>query len=357
MNYLIVTIKTFLHFLILKLARILNLYIGNNRFGFLYRPGDYYLKMSLRNYFYDINKFLNSSTSNTIPSDEQNLIARIIAHYHVLEKGLTMPEPRLGFGTDVAKSLITHLKKYFEKDYDVNHLQIQVAIKVLSDYVYFNMKMADFDTLIISEVNKIKKEYQKNELGSGGIKKITKKEYLQSSRLSFDKMVKARCSVRNFSSEKVSEEIIDKCIEMALRTPSVCNRQSWSTITIFETGMIKKVLQLQNGNRGFGHLINCLIVVKSNLRSFYQYQERNQAFIDSGMFAMSLIYAVQSQGLGAISLNWAVDLNRDIELHNLLEIDDEEIVSMLIGVGHLRDEFSVPYSARKSVYDTNTKWV
>ncbi|WP_219584364.1 nitroreductase family protein, partial [Vibrio parahaemolyticus] len=40
-------------------------------------------------------------------------------------------------------------------------------------------------------------------------------------------VVNSRVSCREFTTEKVSEEKVKGAIELALKTPSVCNRQLW----------------------------------------------------------------------------------------------------------------------------------
>ena len=67
------------------------------------------------------------------------------------------------------------------------------------------------------------------------------------------------------------------------------------------------------------------------------------------MFAMSLIYALHSLGLGTCCLNWCVNNTEDKLLREFIPIEDKEVVIMMIAVGNLPDEFDVPYSQRKPI--------
>src|SRR5690606_10859956 len=55
-------------------------------------------------YLYDLKRFyIHSGTDGE--ATEIKLIEKIITKYHIIEKGLTMPNARLGFGKDVVISL------------------------------------------------------------------------------------------------------------------------------------------------------------------------------------------------------------------------------------------------------------
>ncbi|EAZ90593.1 nitroreductase family protein [Crocosphaera chwakensis] len=138
---------------------------------------------------------------------------------------------------------------------------------------------------------------------------------------------------------------------MAQKTPSVCNRQS-SKVYVFSRDEDKqKILSYQNGNRGFGEQASKVLIVTSNMEHFTSIGERNQCWIDGGMYAMSLVYALHSLGLGTCCLNWSVECRVDKQLREVAEISDSEAVIMMIAVGHLTDELKVAQSPRKKIED------
>ena len=171
---------------------------------------------------------------------------------------------------------------------------------------------------------------------------------LASRRADFKAFSQTRFSIRDFSEKAVAIGLIEDAIRVAQKTPSVCNRQT-SRVHVVRGAKKKRLLECQNGNRGFGDLADTVLVVSSDLCSFCGVQERNQAFIDGGMFAMSLLLGLHYVGLGACALNWSVDREADQRLREFFSIEDSECIVLLIAVGHLPEQFSVARSARKEL--------
>jgi len=102
---------------------------------------------------------------------------------------------------------------------------------------------------------------------------------------------------------------------------------------------------------GFGEDIPVLLVLTSDLEWFVSAQERNQAWIDGGMFAMSLVLALHSFGLGTCCLNWCATPEQDEKLHSALAIPESHVVTMMIAVEHLPEVFRVTRSNRKKLHE------
>ena len=172
---------------------------------------------------------------------------------------------------------------------------------------------------------------------------------MQKSKIDLTEFFACRYSIRNFTDEEVDYNLIEQAIRMAQKTPSVCNRQS-SKVYIFRNEEDRQlVLSYQNGNRGFGHLVNKVLIVTSDLQNFVSVGERNQCWIDGGMYAMSVVYALHSLGLGTCCLNWSVEYEVDRRLRKAANIPDSEAVIMMIAVGHIPEQLSVAQSPRKSI--------
>jgi nitroreductase len=77
--------------------------------------------------------------------------------------------------------------------------------------------------------------------------------------------------------------------------------------------------------------------------------ERNQPWIETGMFAMSLIYALHAMGLGTCCLNWSVEPEKDEALKRDLDLPESFAIGMMIAVGALPDEILVAESRRVSL--------
>lgn len=339
-------IKSFIYNLSASLLTRLGIGFKSKDLTIIYHPKQANFQRHFDNYCADIMRYINYSTADDSNQNLANMLYRITAHYHVIEKGLTMPTPRPGFGKDIVSSLINYLKVYTTQNYPTEVQEVQTAIKVLLAYRDFNTTHNSMDIDLEKAISSLV-DLIVNSHFQGGSKKVLKAEYIKSCKGDFNQLASNRVSIRNFDSAQPTVSTIKSALELAKRTPSVCNRQSWSISFVRQKEKISKILSLQNGNRGFGANIPSLIIVKADLRAFLGAEERNQIFIDSGMFGMSLVYALQYQELGTVVLNWAVNKETDEQLKAELNISESEVVSMIIGVGYLKDELNVPYSQRK----------
>jgi hypothetical protein len=113
-------------------------------------------------------------------------------------------------------------------------------------------------------------------------------------------------------------------------------------------------LDLQNGNRGFGHLAETLLVVTSVISTTKDIHERNENHLNGGMFIMTLLNALHFHKIAACSLNWSVSNDKDMKLRQLLEIPENEVVLMVISCGIVPDEFAVASSPRKKAREITT---
>jgi nitroreductase len=143
--------------------------------------------------------------------------------------------------------------------------------------------------------------------------------------------------------------LIEQSISAAQLSPSACNRQPWVVHIYRDPAMIKQLLALQNGNAGFGHRLSTLLVVTADSTSFFDASERNQAFVDAGLFTMSLILALQSRGLGSCCLNWCVTPDTDEEAHELGGIPRSHRIIMYLAVGYPEPQGLVPRSPRRAL--------
>ncbi|NQU27791.1 MAG: nitroreductase family protein [Candidatus Marinimicrobia bacterium] len=273
-------------------------------------------------------------------------MARIIAIYHVIEKGLSMPKTRTGFGSAIALDLIKYIEQYSKLKYDLNNKHIHSAYKILSTY-YKNLESNSQHAFMIQSFLSKKPAEQANI--DGGCTEVKREYIISQLNQGFEKLANVRHSIRNFSNKDVPLSIIKKAITIAQRSPSVCNRQATRVHLIQEPDILKSILELQNGNRGFGHLINKLFIISTDIAFFDGAGERNQSFVDAGMFAMSLIHALLDMEIGSIPLNWAVEKSRDIQLRNLIGIPPNENIVMLIGIGYLKETTKITVSLRNDL--------
>jgi nitroreductase len=263
--------------------------------------------------------------------------------YHRLEKSLSFRERSAGAGMAAAHELMHHLDRALHAE-DSLTFHEKIGFKVLGDYVdsagpdIRRSAIADFD-----------ERHRQHRHPNGGAVGLTLND-LQSGRLADpEAFFNSRSTVRDFASAPVPASDIERALGLALKSPSVCNRQASYVYCLHSRREIDLALSLQNGNRGFGHEIPCLLVMCTDLAAFDNAGERYQHWIDGGMFSMSMVWALHSLGYSSCCLNWSKTPRDDRKIRKLLPIKPEHSILMMLGVGLPKDSLKACYSARKPV--------
>lgn len=298
----------------------------------------------LLNKIYDLILFYSYSFKNKGLSDVENLRACLIKEYHIVEKGMALPNPRAGFGNAKILALIPKTELYVERSGCEDTL-VQSIKESMVEYLSLNQERGEDMTTPYYQT--IRQFVSGSKMGIlGGTKVMKKIEIEKSICIDYERFVSQRVSVRDFSSEAVKKEELSKAINIAKNAPSVCNRQAWKAHVFLNDIDIAKLLTYQHGNAGFGETLKALIVVTTDIKSFTNL-ESNQVFIDGGIFSMSLILALHSVGLGSCAMNTCIPYVDEKKIKLIGEIPSNERLIMMLGVGQLKEEFKVPISYKK----------
>lgn len=267
--------------------------------------------------------------------------ADLLRKMHSLEKGLALPHPVQGFGATKAEALIELVDTYRKSHGD--DWYTRTCIGVLTEYAEFQRASGC--------ANDVLETYLLRQIDSlpGGTIVVEKAAIQQETKLNFAAFARSRHSIRNFADEPVDEGLILEAIDIARKTPSVCNRSSGRVYLTFEREDIDTVLSIQSGARGFAETVPGLLIVASDVGAFYSAGERNQSWIDGGLFAMSLVYALHGLGLGTCMLNWSKTPAQDRRLRTAFHIEGNHNIILMIAVGHMPDRVRVALSPRADV--------
>lgn len=164
--------------------------------------------------------------------------------------------------------------------------------------------------------------------------------------MDFVQLAQNRYSVREYASKPVSQDLLDKVYEVSMKTPSVCNRHATRVYQITYPEKIATALKIQGGFNGYG-MPPVLLLITSDIRAFMNNDERNEPFVDGGLFSMSLLYALEAYGLAACPLNAMFSLSQDRKTRALLNIPDYELPVMYIAVGNFPESVPVCRSTRR----------
>lgn len=296
-----------------------------------------------RGFVYDLLRYINFSKSVSANS-RSKLESSIIAHYHVLEKGLSLPRPKRVYGENVARGLMELLKVFEDRKYDRSG-QYEVALAVLKAYRKHHVDVND-TVLLVDQF--LETRPLRNQIVAGTesftleqIRSVSKKEYTN--------LLNLRRSFRDFDQSKLDADLISSILDQARRTPSVCNRQSAFFYLIQRKELIRDVLKIQEGNRGFTDRISNLGVICGDLNSFESERERNQVFVDGGLYAMNLMLACTANGIITCPLNWSATVKKDKELRRILPLKNSHNVIMLLAIGHPLKENRYAISSKRDI--------
>lgn len=294
------------------------------------------------NYHYDFKRYKKYSGTTNIYKSKKTLEGMIIHTYHSLEKGMSLKNARKGFGEDKARHLISMIKDYKE-NYNFDETT-ETALNTLDAYYEFQKDVGINYSFVKAEVDRIREDITTTFTNEGGYKYVNRADIFKYSKINFKEFAYNRFSIRTYESKEVDNSYIKEAVKIAQKTPTVCNRQSSKVYVFSDKESKEKILSWQNGNKGFGHEASKVILITSDLSLFHGTIERNQAFIDGGLFSMSLLYALHSLGLGACSLNCSMDYHKDLELRKAAGIHNSETIIMMISVGWIPEKVKVAQS-------------
>ncbi len=299
-------------------------------------------------FLYDAGLYYKYSMSKKNEARDK-LVAKIIMDTHVIEKGLTMPDTRFGFGQErliiLIDNLLTYKKLYSNYEYQVNH-----GVSVVIEYESFHENHKDkINTQTFKKLSELSEKYNLKEKKPYNKNKqidTTKSDYFNAISKSFYEFSNSRSSIRSFSDNNIEMEIIEKAIDLSRNTPSACNRQSVRVHVYSSKDDIAKILQLQGGSRGFSHLVDKLLAVTFDTASYFEQNERNTGLVDGGMFCMNLLYSLHFYQVGACILNASHSPDKDKKMRVITKIPANENFVAFISCGDVPDRFRIAKSLR-----------
>ena len=289
--------------------------------------------------------FQKYSFTGTACIDEVQYEAVITRWYHTIEKGLAYLNYRAGFGVRNIESLMSALENYVADGYDIEAPFYKSALCVLHEYVSKNKAHGYEDENLEKRIAAL--PGTPNEMG--GVFQFVPLSDDELKQTNYEDFTKSRHSIRHFSEERVDPDRVKKAIALAQYTPSACNRQGWKSRMISDKDTIRKVLENQNGNAGFGHEIDTLVLITADLRYFNRERELFQVYIDGGMYAQSVLNALHYNRLGTVPLSASLLKMQEDNIRKLLSMKDSEMFILFIGVGNYPEVCQTTRSDRKTV--------
>lgn len=294
-------------------------------------------------YFVDSTLFLKNKF--------QKKETKIILEYHRIEKGLLFKNTRPKF----AEKSILILHDFFEDEEVLaaaNKTQINTAIKIMCQYYILHKKLGVDIQSYFSEAQFLR---YKDLLGADylesfeGTLSYNFEDFYKQGSENFETFSKSRKSIRNFTGEKIDTKVIEDAVRLALHAPSVCNRQASKVYLIEDKKKIDKILAIQGGFSGYIDKVSQLLIVTTDRNYFYTVGERNQFYIDGGIFLMNLLYSLHFYKIANCPANWGKTIQAEKKLFDVVKIPKSEKIICLVPIGKAVEEFKVCLSKRRDI--------
>ena len=300
--------------------------------------------------------------------------AEIVMGYHVLEKGLTMPRRRLGFGKGAVVHLI-NLIETFERKFEstlanpplpspsspltspnqtltgpnstLSDPQVRHAVGVLRAYRELHRDwpepMPRLDAFLAAHAD-VPPAYEPH---------VRRSDFFAAKDAPFPQFAASRHVCRHFAGS-VPRETIKSAVALALTAPSACNRQHARVHVVDDPALRDRLFAAQGGTRGFGQDADKVLMVTADLSSVRWGWERHDCYVNGGIFVMNLCYALHYFGVAHCILHWSVSPEVDRAVHEFLGIPSNEAIVQVIACGMPPEEFDVAASPRLAVSDVLT---
>lgn len=293
-------------------------------------------------FFYDFKRFLyyGGWRANMYDIEQRNY--HLVKVYHSLEKSMSFKNRNKDSGWFAANTVLDVLK--IAKRTGVMGFHDRAALNVLKKYIKLQENIGTERARFIE--NEIQ-FFDFESLAAHGVKEYGIEEFKKGILKEPECFFFSRYSLREFIKETVDEATIKRAVTLAMKSPSVCNRQAWHVYHTTDSILKEKILRYQEGNRGFGEKIPNLMIITTDLKAFMSGQEHFQHWIDGGLFSMSIIYALHSLGVASCALNWSQTPANDKLLRLLVNVKPNHTVIMMLAVGWPGVHNKVCISARR----------
>lgn len=278
--------------------------------------------------------------------NQVQLGAKIMLYTHEIQKGLSHEDFRFGFGRQAIHNLATSIKKWLKQDFPLEDANFAAGLKTLRAYerkhIVNGVALPEF---FESETHTIKELMSSLPGDQTEIVRLYASSKVNNSEKKFSELFLNRFSTREFSDELVDVQRVKDAVELAMKSPSMCNRQPSRVVVITDKKRISRILSIQGGMKGY-ELPPMLVAITADLEAYLFDSDSNSNYIDGGLFSMSFLLALENEGLAACPLSTSVRVRREKALRKELILPKYENLIMLIAVGNFRDSSLSPLSDR-----------
>ena len=268
---------------------------------------------------------------------------------HKLEKGMINKKIR-PFGREKVKKILDLINEYDKLDIEPS-FEYNLACSILEEYKKIYEKNNWIEAIeykTVSDFINQHHKFKKLDCGASLIKfKNLENKYL----INYYDFVLSRHSIRNYAKKEIPKEILDECVQTALLSPSACNRQMCKIYYVKKLDNINLIKKYAKGLSSFNLDNANYFVVTFDVSAFYFLSERNQGWLNAGLFSMNFVNALHSKGIGSCFIQFDNNFKEEKIIKENLKISKSERIAVIIVCGYYLSDDIVPTSCRKEIND------
>lgn len=264
---------------------------------------------------------------------------------HRIEKGLVVPFQKTTFAREYIGETVEFYKKCVGQ---YSGLPLPPEIVWSRDVLLHYFDLVNGDQLI-SKAKETFFDLQKEENIPQSIPYARGKQKSSVSYEDLHLLARQRKSTRTFLQKPVPRDLVDKALEIALRSPSSCNRQPTHYRIYDEPELCRELSNLPLGALSFADNIPMICAVTGDLSAYFYERDRHGIYIDGCLSAMLFMLALETVGLASCPLNWAEIDKIDRRFERKIGVPKHERVIMFLAIGYPDPEGLVTYSERKDL--------
>ncbi len=272
--------------------------------------------------------------------------AELIRNTHSMEKGLSISEPRLGFGHQKQQEMMTQIQLLWNNQSVYRQEACRMALGALSDYIRFH-KERNFSDEVCSRIEAFLKEYPVDEFELAGGTIRIKREELKFDTEEIESFFRSRHSVRDFDGTPVNEDLLEKALVLAQKAPSACNRQGVRAYVLSHEKS-RELSGKLTGIGGFAEDVDRFIIITGKT-SAYRPDEIDQYIVSASIYAAYLTLTLHLYGIAACVVQRNLLYSKSWgSIQARFGIPEDEQCVCVVSVGNYKDITDVPASHRLS---------
>lgn len=271
--------------------------------------------------------FLKHNNFSPVEPRDRRFSNKTIIEAHTIEKGLALPSPRPHFGQDKIRAMLAMNDGWTPPEGDLSR---SMLVGALRDYSLAFAGTDAPDAQLASQIEKLIAD-PGSDGATGGVRTVDVAQLVRNENaIAF---LDARFSARDFGQTPLSDNEVEEVLALALRAPSQCNRQSVRVHVYRDRETIKQLLDLQGGGRGFAEAVPTLFVLASEITAWGGPQQRNQPYVDGGIFLTMLLLSLAANGFVSCPMNLAITNRREREIKEVGSIPARDRLIVMVAAG------------------------